>query len=86
MNAAIYVDDVLIYDSAFNIQTRVTLQENSVYRVKVEGSVDENMQNMPVAMDLLWQSSSINIAIIPQFYVYDSADEIYLSPFSIRMA
>lgn len=85
MNAVIYIDDVLIYDNNPEKLIKVSLQENSAYKIKVEGSVDKSMQNNPVSVALLWQARLINLQIIPQFYLYDSADEVYLSPFSIKM-
>jgi hypothetical protein len=85
MNAVIYIDDELIYNNNPDVMIKVSLQENSAYKIRVEGSIDKSMQNKPVSVALLWQARLINLAIIPQFYLYDSADEVYLSPFSIKM-
>lgn len=85
MNASIYIDSVLVYDTALGIQTEVSLQQDSAYEIYIEVFVSTYAFNVPTSLTIVWSTSASPWALIPGFYLYDSATNIPLSPFPVSV-
>jgi hypothetical protein len=100
INATIYVESVLVFDSHVVsgggdgdgdgigiglIEYPVSLMDSSAYRVTVEVSIAPSEQSFPSSMKLLWSTPSNKWSIIPGYFLYDSADAISFSPFPVEV-
>lgn len=83
----VYIDNVIIYDSMAGIQLTVDLLENVMYKIEVYISINSESlpNNAPVAIALTWRAPQMEWMVIPQFYLFDSADAIAYSPYPLMV-
>jgi hypothetical protein len=84
MSGSVYLDQELVYDSVEDIQTEIVLQASSVYEIRVEAAVTTTTKST-VAIDLMWSTPVVKWSKIPSFFLYDSAESVFLSPFAIEV-
>lgn len=89
LNASVYLDDVLIFDTAVGIDEPVSLVVDAAYHLRVVAS---SANNNPAgggsfrAIELRWSTPTVNEYAIPRFFLYDSASDVALSPFPVTVA
>lgn len=83
----VYIDDVIVFDSAADVQLTVSLLENVVYKIEMYVSINSESlpNNKPVAIALSWSAKQMSWMVIPQFYLFDSAEPIAYSPFPLMV-
>lgn len=85
LNASVYLDSALVFDSAHQITQPATLTQFASYEIRVEAVVSPQAFNAPTALTLAWSSPTVLWTVVPGFYLYDSAIEVPLSPFPVRV-
>ena len=86
MKGSIFIDDVLIYDSVEKIDEMISFMGESAYRIRIEAVVTDATQwNAPVAIELQWKTPVVKWANIPAFFLFDSAEEVQMSPFPVKV-
>jgi len=84
INASIFLDDELVFDSGgTGVSLPSALRLGAAYRIVVVASSDAAGAK---SAQLRWSSASIQEHTIPQFFLYDSAAEVALSPFPVAVA
>jgi hypothetical protein len=86
LNASVYLDDVLVFDSLAEISAPVVLVQDSAYRIRIIASVATRSAEVERAIDLRWSTATVREYPIPRFFLYDSATDIALSPFPVKVA
>ena len=79
LNVTIFIDDFLIFDSISNILKPLSLEINAAYHLRIDAKTNhENSDfNRTVSISFVWFSSNTKISVIPQFYLYDSAINVF---------
>ena len=86
MQGSVYIDEMLVYDSALSISELVSFTENQAYHIRVEGVVTNATQwSAPVHIELQWSTPVVKWAHIPAFYLFDSAQEAQHSPYPVTV-
>jgi len=87
LNSSVYIDDVLVFDTVSGISASVAMLQDSAYHIRVVTSAAPTLNQAPVArsIDLRWSTATVRENPIPQFFLYDSAEEIALSPFPVNV-
>lgn len=89
LNASVYLDDRLIFDTASGIDTSVQLVLDAAYHLRVVAFSANNDVGGGVsfrAIELRWSTPTIREYSIPKFFLYDSATDVALSPFPVTVA
>lgn len=89
LNASVYLDDRLVYDSFTGIEETSTLVLDAAYRIRVVASSVNNDINGAAtfrAIELRWSTPTIREYSVPTFFLYDSATDVALSPFPVTVA
>mmetsp|Transcript_27684 Transcript_27684/g.46479 ORF Transcript_27684/g.46479 Transcript_27684/m.46479 type:complete len:148 (-) Transcript_27684:193-636(-) len=95
VNASVYIDDALVFDTALGISAPIDLVQDAAYAIRVvavalntEASIDIPADSPVVSeksIDLRWATGTIREYSIPPFFLYDSATDIALSPFPVNV-
>merc|ERR1711907_199338 len=83
MTGSIYIDDVLVFDSEDDFYDSVEFYSQAAYKINVKASVMYAASSSPVSIDLMWKVPVNKWTIISSFFLYDSAETVYLSPFPV---
>lgn len=96
MEAQVYLDDRLVYDSRDGVAPPVHLLLGSAYEIRVlartrytvPAAKDVFTSPSPgvVSIDLRWSTPTVNEYSIPQVFLFDSGTEIAFSPFPVLVA
>jgi hypothetical protein len=84
-NASVFLDNVLVYDTVAGTAVARTLVGDAAYRVVVEVRVGAEPYKAPVEVALMWAANAIKASLVPQFFLYSSADEVQFSPFTVTV-
>ncbi len=83
---SIYIDEFLVFDNVARLEKEIKLTVASAYKIRVEAFVLSEVTELDeVKIDLKWSSSSITARSISQFFLYDRAEEVKLSPFPVTV-
>ena len=87
INATIFIDDVLVFDTAAGISSSVLFQNQSAYSISVSlTTYRSNSTVASAAATLQWRRPSMSFPIvIPKFYLYNNVDEVAYSPFQVKV-
>lgn len=89
LNATVYIDSGLVYDSVTGITNSVALTTNAAYQIVVEAWINALSSAAPYEaafIELVWSTPVIQPpALINRYYLYDSANEIAYSPFPVNV-
>lgn len=92
LNVSIYLDDDLVFDTLAGIEAPVRLVQDAAYHIRIIASAvavrsdQAGAVEVERAIDLRWSTATVREYPIPQFFLYDSATEIALSPFPVVVA
>lgn len=85
LNATVYIDSFLVFDSAKSLSFPISLVFGSAYTIAVTASSSPNRYNAPASLTLLWSANTLRQSVVDQFFLFDSAEEIPLSPFPVAV-
>ena len=99
VNTTVYIDEMLVFDSFVGITNEVNLIANSVYAIHIEAVISPryyssttpsafdsvNVNNQEVELELVWATPTINWGIVSSFFLYDSAEDLLLSPYPVQV-
>merc|ERR1711871_243501 len=87
MSTALYLDKYLVWDSDSGYETEMNMilgvSYEFVLEVKIEARYAEAGE---LSMKVLWKTSSYQQAVIPGFFLYDSAQHVSYSPFYVNVS
>jgi hypothetical protein len=88
LDVSIYIDDALVFDTVAGLSQPVSMLQDAAYRIRVVAAVgaNEGSAEMTRSIDLRWSTYTVREYPIPQFFLYDSATEIALTPFPVVVA
>lgn len=86
MNVTIFLDSEMIFDSATSVMKTTSMSLFTAYQIRVVAQVSRGVtENDEVSVDLRWSSWNIRDQVISQFFLYDSATPVQLSPFPVEV-
>ena len=85
MEATIYIDSTLVFDSISNISVPIDLLAESTYKIIIEANILPAEYSKPVSIELAWATGTMRWSKIPSFFLYDSATNIQNSPFHVAI-
>ena len=85
MDASIYIDSILVFDSKYNISIPINLFAESVYRIIVEANTIPAEYSKPISIEMVWSTGTMRWSKVPSFFLYDSAINIQNSPFHVAI-
>jgi len=85
MDASIYIDSNLVFDSKYNISIPINLFAESVYRIIVEANTIPAEYSKPISIEMVWSTGTMRWSKVPSFFLYDSATNIQNSPFHVTI-
>lgn len=85
MDASIYIDSTLVFDSSYNISIPINLFAESSYRITIEANTIPNQYSKPISIELVWSTGLMRWTKVPSFFLYDSATVIQNSPFHVQV-
>ncbi len=83
MSGSIYIDDVLVFDSLEGICESIEFLGQAAYAIVVKASVIQAASQSPVSIELMWKTRVVKWTVIPSFFLFDSAEAVYISPFPV---
>jgi hypothetical protein len=99
LNASVYIDEVLVFDSLAGVTQPVQLVLDAAYAIRViasssantgasgADSADSAKDNGGAKwIDLRWSTATVREYTVPTFFLYDSAAPIVHSPFAVTVA
>lgn len=86
----VYIDAVMVYDNSMNYEiiNPIILVQSQVYYIRIEAvrpSVINSAELMPISFEVIWSAYTIKPHVIPTYFLYDSAEEVRLSPFPVTV-
>lgn len=85
MSGSVYIDGVLVFDTFQKISESIDFLSQASYKIVVKASVDYAASMSPVSIDLLWKTRVVKWTKIPSFFLFDSAEPVYMSPFPVMV-
>ena len=85
MDASVYIDSSLVFDSKYSISTPIALLADSAYRIVVEANIVPAEYSKPVSIELAWSTGTIRLSKVPSFFLFDSAFDVQNSPFHVQI-
>ena len=88
LNVSVYLDDVLVFDSIGTPSVPTALVLDAAYQLRIIATAEPvaNSVVMERSVELRWSTPTVREYPVPQFFLYDSAAEIALSPFPVAVA
>lgn len=93
LNVSVYLDDVLVFDTFAGIDEPVKLVLDAAYHLRLVASSHNNQallqqgeENVSKSIDLRWSTPTVREYPVPTFFLYDSAQDVVLSPFPVTVA
>ena len=82
LNASVYCDNQLVFDSFSGYQVPVQFIQNSVYQIRIVTSTKIQTDSI-TSINFMWSTGTIKAYTIPSFFLYPYAEEINSSPFPV---
>lgn len=87
LKVSLYLDEVLVFDTAMAISEPVKLVLDAAYRIRIVASSHNNLiggqELVAKSIDLRWSTPTVREYPVPAFFLYDSAQDVVLSPFAV---
>lgn len=83
MNASVYIESELVFDTSADIALVIHLLPDVAYEIRIEAQVLPMAYNMPVSIELVWQTPTVKQSQVGQFFLYPSAENLAYSPFPV---
>jgi hypothetical protein len=87
LKVTVFLDSVLLFDSWQGLANSVSLVADSSYALTVIASREPTAlsEGGGVSIDLRWSTAGVREHTVPTFFLFDSAKEVALSPFPVRV-
>jgi len=85
VDVTIFIDDVLVFDTALGLSTAVPLLRGTAYLLRVEAR-SELAETHEASLEVLWSSPTLREARVPKYFLHDKATSIAFSPFAVDVA
>ena len=95
MNASIFLDSQLVFDSTLEngLMPSVQMEPGNAYRLLVVAHIipssyassSQPTDVRPVEIALMWAARSFHISVVPGFFLYSSGEDLPGSPFRINV-
>lgn len=82
LNATIYFDNALVFDSWTQISYEVSLIQHSAYALRIEVATNV-LHEIEVSGSLLWSTPSVRQHPVSTFFLYTDAEDFPLSPYPV---
>lgn len=86
-NATVYLDEVLVFDSATGLTSHVHCVKDSTHELVItaEAIVDMNSEapKEPTYFKFLWATEQMRATPVPSIFLFEAAQDIHLSPFPV---
>jgi len=85
INVTIIVDGIMVHDSFSKSYQTMHLVANAAYSIYIEATSAEYTGNLVTEMEIMWSTPTMRTSLVPTYFLYDSAEDIAFSPFSIAV-
>jgi hypothetical protein len=85
LNVTVFLDSVLLFDNSLGLSNSISLVADASYALIVVASRDPSALQAVVSIDLRWSTAGVREHTVPTFFLFDSAKEVALSPFPVRV-
>ncbi len=80
------MDDNLVFDNRLGLAEKFSFVAEAAYEIVITATVAAQRAPGAVSVDFTWRSDTVREHTVPQFFLFDSAQEIALSPFPVSVS